>query len=116
MNHIRKRIGTRVEPGVTSDAATAVTRRGLLKTRLVLTTAFMLLPLSSGMAGEFGNFTAQQIWKTVPAASGEEAWHVCRRSFGRDVTRVRHGSPGSVDCYVPYHYLYAPRDRRQNFN
>ncbi len=56
------------------------------------------------------------IWKAVHAAPGEDAWSACRRHFRYDTVRIAHGPPGTVYCFVPYHYIYGPGEVRKNFN
>jgi hypothetical protein len=85
-----------------------------MKASLVFGLALMWMSTSAGAVSWYE--TEPMIWKKVRAVAGEDPWQTCWRYFRNDTTRVRLGPPGTVYCYVPYHYIYGPGQSRQNFN
>lgn len=88
----------------------------MLNARALLIVGLSLAWLPAGATAAAYNPLAGMIWKAVPAAPGDDLWLACRRHFGLDAIRARRGAPGTVYCFVPSSYLYAPGQSRQNFN
>lgn len=88
----------------------------MLDAKVLVVTGLSLIWLCSGASASLFNDFSGYIWKTVPAAPGEDMWQPCRRHFRYDAVRVRRVSPTAVQCFVPSYYLYGPGQSQQNFN